>query len=99
MTVAEIKEVLDGFGIEYDSKLKKKDLLEIMNTETYEAKPTKPKTYVVTHDFKDLQDKDKIYRKDDKFPKPANKKISQERIAELSTKNNKIGKVLIKETD
>lgn len=99
MTVAQIKEVLDSFGIEYDKRLRKKDLLEIMNKETYENVSSKPKTYVVIHDFKDLEDKNKVYCAGETFPKPANKKISKERIDELSSKNNKIGKVLIKETD
>lgn len=37
MTVAEIKETLDGFGIEYDNKLKKAELLAILEAETVEG--------------------------------------------------------------
>ncbi|WP_062105212.1 hypothetical protein [Bacillus niameyensis] len=55
--------------------------------------------YIVVSDFKDLQDKGKIYFAGDPFPKPANKKISVARIKELSSTKNKIGKVLIKEQD
>ncbi|WP_409297754.1 hypothetical protein V1498_06845 [Peribacillus sp. SCS-26] len=53
--------------------------------------------YEVIHDFKDLQDKNKVYAVGDTYPNPANKKVSKERIKELSSSNNKIGKPLIKE--
>lgn len=55
------------------------------------------KKYEVIHDFKDLQDKNKVYAKGDIFPNPANKKVKAERIKELSSAENKIGKPLIKE--
>lgn len=55
------------------------------------------KQYQVVHDFKDLQDKNKIYRAGDSFPSPANKKVSAARIAELSGKNNRLGLALIQE--
>lgn len=55
--------------------------------------------YEVLHDFRDLQDKEKIYRKGDTYPKPANKKISDERIEELSTSKNRLKKPLIKEVE
>ncbi|MCM3169020.1 hypothetical protein M3617_19800 [Peribacillus frigoritolerans] len=41
------------------------------------------KTYQAIQDFKDLQDKRKVYRKGDTFPKPANKKVEDERLEEL----------------
>ena len=55
------------------------------------------KQYRVTHDFKDLQDKNKIYRAGDAYPTPANKKISAERLEQLSSKKNKLGIQLIEE--
>lgn len=55
-------------------------------------------TYTVIHDFKDLQDKNKIYRAGDFYPSPANKKVSEKRINELKSKNNKNGIQYIRET-
>lgn len=57
------------------------------------------KKYEVLHTFEDLQDKQKRYEPGDKYPKPANKKVSHDRILELSTSDNKQGKVLIKEIE
>ena len=50
--------------------------------------------YIVIEKFKDLQDKDRIYEVGDKFP-ATKRKVSKERIAELSSTDNLIGKVLI----
>ncbi|MBT2615331.1 MULTISPECIES: hypothetical protein [unclassified Bacillus (in: firmicutes)] len=55
------------------------------------------KRYQAVEDFKDLQDKDKIYRKGDAFPKPGNKKVEEERLEELLSSENKMGKPVIKE--
>lgn len=55
------------------------------------------KKYEVLHKFVDLEDKNKEYNVGDTYPKPANKKISHERLLSLSTSDNKRGKVLIKE--
>ncbi|CAK6472674.1 hypothetical protein BFRIG_01879 [Peribacillus frigoritolerans] len=55
------------------------------------------KKYQATVDFKDLQDKGKIYRKGDTFPKPGNKKVEEERLEELLTSENKLGKPIINE--
>ncbi|MET1176926.1 hypothetical protein ABG775_02930 [Peribacillus simplex] len=55
------------------------------------------KKYQATVDFKDLQDKSKIYRKGDLFPKPGNKKVEEERLEELLSSDNKMGKPVIKE--
>lgn len=59
----------------------------------------KKKKYEVIHDFKDLQDNNKIYRIGELYPKPANKKIEEERILELLTSENKLGKSVIKEVE
>lgn len=55
------------------------------------------KQYLVKHDFRDLQDKNKIYRAGDTYPSPANKKISAERLDSLSSKKNRLGIQLIEE--
>lgn len=57
------------------------------------------KKYEVLQKFIDLQDKKKVYNVGDSFPKPANKKVTEERIDELSSENNKRGKALIKEIE
>ena len=53
--------------------------------------------YKVIADFKDLQDKNKVYKKDEAFPTPANKKVSAARLKELSSTKNKRGIKLIEE--
>lgn len=58
--------------------------------------------YEVIKDFTDLQDKNKVYIAKDSFPNPANKKISDERIQELLSHDNKQGVpviAVIKETE
>lgn len=55
--------------------------------------------YTVVTDFKDLQDNKKLYKKGDRYPKPVNKKISKERLEELSTKNNAKNTIFISETE
>lgn len=54
-------------------------------------------TYQVIHDFKDLQDKNKIYRAGETYPTPANKKVSDKRLDELMSKNNRLGVAVIAE--
>lgn len=101
-TVKEIKQKLDDLGIEYSSKARKDELVKLLNenkeAEVQDEKPkqTKQKSFVVVHRFKDLQDGNKVYRPGDKFNHVGKTK---ERITQLSTRNNKIGKVLIKEID
>lgn len=50
--------------------------------------------YKVIEPFKDLQDNDHIYWVGDIYPREG-KEVTQERIDELSSANNLIGKVLI----
>lgn len=57
------------------------------------------KKYEVLHKFIDLEDKKKVYNVGDAYPKPANKKVSDERLLDLSTSDNKRGKALIKELE
>lgn len=95
-TVKEIKDQLTDLGIEFDSSMKKADLLDLLE----EAQnPEKPKSYVVLHDWKDLEDNGYVYFKGDPYPRKGNKDVSDDRILELSTVYNKRGKPLIKERD
>jgi len=55
--------------------------------------------YEVINDFTDLQDGGKVYVKDDRYPKPANKKIEIERIEELLSDKNNQGRPVIKEIE
>ena len=57
------------------------------------------KKYEVLHKFIDLEDKNKVYNAGDTYPKPANKKVSHDRILDLTSSDNKRGKVLIKEIE
>lgn len=59
----------------------------------------KKSKYEAIVDFTDLKDDKKVYKKGDIFPKPANKKIDEERIGELLSHDNKLGKPIIKEVD
>ncbi|MGD7007624.1 hypothetical protein [Metabacillus sp. 84] len=56
----------------------------------------KPK-YEALIKFKDMEDDGKLYKKGDRFPKPANKKVEDDRISELLSSENKAGKPVIKE--
>lgn len=51
--------------------------------------------YEVIKDFVDLQDDKHVYRKGEEYPREGYK-AKAARIAELSTKKNKLGKALIK---
>ena len=50
--------------------------------------------YTVIHDFCDMTDKKHVYRVGDKFPRNG-VTVTKERIAELASSKNKIGKPLI----
>lgn len=53
------------------------------------------KRYIVVYKaFKDFEDNDYIYKKGDTYPREG-VKPTKKRIAELSSKKNKIGEVLI----
>ncbi|EHL7166342.1 hypothetical protein LUU05_002212 [Staphylococcus pseudintermedius] len=55
--------------------------------------------YEVLKTFKDLQDNDKLYEKGKIYPRPANKKVDEERILELSSSDNRQRKPLIKKIE
>jgi hypothetical protein len=61
-----------------------------------EVKEEKSMKYEALHYFTDLQDKNKEYNEGDIFPRPANKKVSEERIEELLSDKNKQGRPVIK---
>lgn len=66
-------------------------------TKTNKVEPKKEsktvaKSYVVLHPFKDSEDANKVYKKDNKFNASGK---SKERIKELSGRNNNIGVRLI----
>ena len=50
--------------------------------------------YVVVKDFSDLQDNGHVYRTGDEFPR-SGAEASEDRLAELASKNNKRGEALI----
>lgn len=101
MTVNEIKKTLDELGIEYPKSAKKAELVELLESETVNVNDIEetPTQYVVLHDFKDLKDKGYVYFQGDLYPRDSNGNVSKKRIDELSSKNNKRGKVLIKEQE
>ncbi|EHT3698282.1 hypothetical protein JL769_12280 [Staphylococcus pseudintermedius] len=55
--------------------------------------------YEVLKTFKDLQDNDKLYEKGKTYPRPANKKVDEERILELSSSDNRQRIPLIKKIE
>lgn len=57
----------------------------------------KKKKYEAVVDFTDLEDGGKIYREGDAYPKPANKKVSEERLEALLSSDNKRNEPVIKE--
>lgn len=97
LTVTEIKKELDKLNIQYDSKAKKDELLKLLNKHKNKDadKKTNKKYVVVYPKWKDLEDGGYIYRKGDVYPRKGYKP-SKERIEQLTTKNNKIGEILIK---
>lgn len=113
MKVAEIKSKLTALGVEYNDKTGKEQLAKLLKENEEKSKeqlvePTEetneqpeekeePVKYVVIHDFKDLEDNNTVYIKGDIFPRRADANPDQERIQKLLSKNNKIGKPLIKE--
>lgn len=97
LTVKEIKEELDFLGVEYKNNAKKDELLKLLE-EADNQVAEELKKYVVLHDFKDLEDKGAVYFKGDTYPRKG-LHVDDERIQELSSDENKIGKQLIKEQE
>ena len=108
LKVDEIKKKLTDAGISFDEKMKRDDLLRLLDevnqndaTPPEETDPAEEpqKKYLVVHDFKDLKDGNTIYIKGDIYPRRADAVVEEDRIKELSSTKNNIGKVLIKEQD
>ncbi|MCE4052026.1 HeH/LEM domain-containing protein [Bacillus sp. Au-Bac7] len=113
LKVDEIKKILNDAGVDFDETLKKDELLQLMKdsnlnddvkggTEASEEtiKTEEPqKKYVVVHDFRDLNDGNTIYIKGDIYPRRADSIVDEDRINELSSTKNKLGKVLIQEQE
>ena len=110
----EIKTKLTEAGVPFDESMLKEELLQLMEennlnevekdtdttpTEEQEQVEELKKKYVVVHDFKDLKDNNIIYIKGDIYPKRVDAVINEDRVKELSSTNNKINRVLIKEQD
>lgn len=87
LTKKQISKKLTDLGIEHNMNMTKNELIALVPEE-------KEKQYKVVHRFKDLQDNNRIYRPGDIYDSEGK---PQERIKELSTTKNKIGKILIKE--
>ena len=109
LKVDEIKQKLTEAGISFDEKMKRDDLLRLLEESTPDEKDASPseetdqvekpqKKYIVVHDFKDLQD-GTIYIKGDIYPRKADAVVNEERVKELSSTKNKIGSVLIQEQE
>lgn len=64
---------------------------------TDEPVKTGPVKYEAIQDFTDLKDGGKVYFVGDRYPNPANKKIPEERLEELLSKDNKRKAAVIKE--
>lgn len=60
---------------------------------------TKKDKYIVIKYFTDLTDNNKVYEVGDRFPKPYNKKVTPERLAELSGSRNRQGTPLIEKVE
>lgn len=54
--------------------------------------------YIVVKDFSDIQDDRHVYHAGDTFPRMG-LEVSDERVAELASKDNKRGEILIKAID
>ncbi|MCA1021793.1 hypothetical protein [Halobacillus litoralis] len=112
LTVDDIKKQLDELGVEYGDDLLRDDLFSLLEkhqdgsqeednqatgNDSSPSKETEKTSYEVIQDFKDLQDKDKIYHKGDKYPSDVNTEVTDERSEELLSDKNKQGRAVIKE--
>lgn len=61
-----------------------------------EIEPEKGDKYEVETPLTDTKDNNKVYKAGERYPKPANKKVSDERLKELLNKMSKNGTHFIK---
>ena len=80
---------------ESDEQIKLKEIQK--GEEVSTVGKTMQKKYVVVHDFKDLKDSNTVYIKGDIYPAKADQIVDEDRVKELSSTKNKMGRVLIKE--
>lgn len=98
LTVKEIKQKLDDLGVGYGSGMKKAELLELLKAHQSKS-PEEIRKYEVIYDFKDLKDNGYVYIVGDIYPREENDNVTEGRIKELMSTENKIGKQLIKERE
>lgn len=55
--------------------------------------------YETLEPFKDLQDKGKVYGKGKPYPQPANKKVHKDRLQQLLSSDNALGRPVIREVE
>lgn len=101
-TKKELSERLVDLEVQHSVKQTKDELIDLLRAEGGQF--DEPPQYIVDEymvicDFKDLEDGGFIYLKGDTYPRKSNKKVTIERINELLSTNNKIGKQLIKEQE
>ena len=104
--IQKIKKELTELGVEFDGRQSEEKLIALLEeskqkhpeaNEEENVESEEPKTYVVIHDFKDLEDNAVVYLEGDIYPRRANTKVDDKRIQELLSSENKIGKQLIEE--
>lgn len=102
-TKKELSKRLSVLEVKHDIKQTKDELIDLLRAEGGQFDNLDDeyvgKKYVVLHDFKDLEDKGYVYIKGDPYPRKGNKKVTQERVNELLSTENKMGKPLIKEQE
>jgi hypothetical protein len=76
-----------------DAEVIEQEEVVVEDQDTIEE-PEAPKEFVVTEDFTDLKNGNKIYRKGDPYFSD-----DESRIKELSSTNNKLGQPVIKEVE
>ena len=102
LTKKDIGKRLSELEVPYDNKWTKDELIDHLRAEggqfdEKEVKAIEPETYIVLHSFKDLEDGGFVYIDGEKYPRKANKEVTRQRVNELLSVKNKIGKQLIKE--
>ncbi|WP_273128954.1 hypothetical protein [Bacillus weihaiensis] len=94
------KEVTEEKDLELQQAEEQENTEETKPVEEVETvEETPEKKYVVVHDFRDLEDGNTIYIKGDIYPRRADSIVDEDRIKELSSTKNKLGRVLIQEQE
>lgn len=101
-TKKELSARLTELEVPHDQKWTKDELIDLLRAEggqfdEKEVQTVEAESYIVLHAFKDLEDKGYVYEKNSRYPRKANKEVTKQRVDELSSNKNKLGKQLIKE--